>query len=193
MSFWSFGLILNFLTGIYQPCTWTLKPVYLFTIKWWNLSRNSEMSDKYSQRSPIKKADKPHGYQLFVALPTGLEPVTLCLTVRCSANWAMEAFCVSFLKKEIRQRSTLPGGRPPSTIDAIELNFCVRYGNRWFLNAIATGFFFKGTFSSFASQNPRFARPDFFRVLSFCTLKTKQCSLMFSVCSLILLNKPSGY
>ena len=47
------------------------------------------------------------------------------------------------LIKEIRQRSTLPGGRPPSTIDAIELNFCVRYGNRWFLNAIATGFFFK--------------------------------------------------
>ena len=60
------------------------------------------------------------------------------------------------LIKEIRQRSTLPGGRPPSTIDAIELNFCVRYGNRWFLNAIATGFFF-------------------LRLLV-CTLKTKQCS-----------------
>ena len=46
-----------------------------------------------------------------------------------------------FLKKEIiRQRSTLPGGHPPSTIDAIELNFCVRYGNRWVLNAITTGF-----------------------------------------------------
>ena len=44
-------------------------------------------------------------------------------------------------KKEIRQRSALPGGRPPSTIDAIELNFCVRYGNRWSLNAVATGFF----------------------------------------------------
>ena len=53
-------------------------------------------------------------------------------------------YCVSFLKKEIRQRSTLPGGHPPSTIDAIELNFCVRYGNRWFLKAIATGFFFFG-------------------------------------------------
>ena len=47
-----------------------------------------------------------------------------------------------FLKKEIiRQRSTLPGSHPPSTIDAIELNFCVRYGNRWILNAITTGFF----------------------------------------------------
>ena len=46
------------------------------------------------------------------------------------------------LKKEIiRQRSTLPGSHPPSTIDAIELNFCVRYGNRWILNAITTGFF----------------------------------------------------
>ena len=27
-----------------------------------------------------------------LALPTGLEPVTLWLTVRCSANWAMEEY-----------------------------------------------------------------------------------------------------
>src|SRR4029078_2479308 len=35
-------------------------------------------------------------------------------------------------------RATLPGGRPPSTIAAKELNFCVRYGNRCILFAIIT-------------------------------------------------------
>ena len=35
-------------------------------------------------------------------------------------------------------RATLPGGCPPSTIAAKELNFCVRYGNRWILFAIIT-------------------------------------------------------
>ena len=35
-------------------------------------------------------------------------------------------------------RATLPGGRPPSTIAAKELNFCVRYGNRCFPRAMGT-------------------------------------------------------
>ena len=35
-------------------------------------------------------------------------------------------------------RATLPGGCPPSTIAAKELNFCVRYGNRCILFAIIT-------------------------------------------------------
>ena len=35
-------------------------------------------------------------------------------------------------------RATLPGGRPPSTIAAKELNFCVRYGNRCIRFAIIT-------------------------------------------------------
>ena len=39
-----------------------------------------------------------------------------------------------------RQRPTLPGSHPPSTISAEELNFCVRNGNRWDLFAIVTGF-----------------------------------------------------
>ena len=40
---------------------------------------------------------------------------------------------------EIRQRPNLPGRVQPSTFGAIELNFCVRDGNRWVLNAITTG------------------------------------------------------
>ena len=40
-----------------------------------------------------------------------------------------------------RQRPTLPGGLPPSTISAEELNFRVRNGNGWILFAIITGYF----------------------------------------------------
>ena len=39
-----------------------------------------------------------------------------------------------------RQRPTLPGGLPPSTISAEELNFRVRNGNGWILFAIITGY-----------------------------------------------------
>ena len=39
-------------------------------------------------------------------------------------------------------RPTLPGGCPPSTISAQELNFCVRNGNRCILFAIITKFIF---------------------------------------------------
>ena len=38
-----------------------------------------------------------------------------------------------------RHRHILPGRVQPSTFCATELNFCVRYGNRWDLSAIDTG------------------------------------------------------
>ena len=38
----------------------------------------------------------------------------------------------------LRRRSTLPGRLQPSTIDVLRLNCCVRYGNRWIPQAIAT-------------------------------------------------------
>ena len=38
----------------------------------------------------------------------------------------------------MRQRSILPGRRQPSTFDVLGLNFCVRNGNRWDPQAIAT-------------------------------------------------------
>ena len=60
-----------------------------------------------------------------------------------------------------RQLSTLPGSRPPSTIDVKELNFRVRYGNGWILLAIITGF----------------------SLLKAYTLKTKQCFLILSFSS----------
>ena len=40
---------------------------------------------------------------------------------------------------EIRQRPILAVGVPTTTFGAIELNFCVRNGNRWILYAIITG------------------------------------------------------
>ena len=43
-----------------------------------------------------------------------------------------------FWVNEMRQLLILPGRVQPSTFSAIELNFCVRDGNRWILNAIAT-------------------------------------------------------
>ena len=36
--------------------------------------------------------------------------------------------------------SIFPGSHPPSIVDANELNFCVRDGNRWTLIAINTNF-----------------------------------------------------
>ena len=41
--------------------------------------------------------------------------------------------------KGIRQRPILPGRVQPSTFGTGELNFCVRYGNRWDLSVITTG------------------------------------------------------
>ncbi len=38
----------------------------------------------------------------------------------------------------MRRRSTLPGRYQPSTIDVLRLNCCVRDGNRWNPQAIAT-------------------------------------------------------
>ena len=98
-----------------------------------------------------------------MAPPAGLEPATLWLTVICSANWAIEEYCFVYKRKItsvifhsyllFRQLSTLPGSRPPSTIDVKELNFRVRHGNGWILLAIVTGSLY---------------------LLKVCTLKTKQ-------------------
>ena len=39
---------------------------------------------------------------------------------------------------ECRHLSIFPGSCPPSIVDANELNYCVRKGNRWTLVAIGT-------------------------------------------------------
>ena len=39
-----------------------------------------------------------------------------------------------------RRRAIFPGSCPPSIFAAVELNFCVRDGNRWDLNAIDTDY-----------------------------------------------------
>ena len=66
-----------------------------------------------------------------MAPPVGFEPTTYRLTAGCSTAELTR-------NTEMRQLLILPGRVQPSTFSAIELNFCVRDGNRWVLNAIAT-------------------------------------------------------
>ena len=47
----------------------------------------------------------------------------------------------------MRQRHYLPGRVQPSTSCAKELNFCVRYENRWDLFAIVTAMVYKRFFA----------------------------------------------
>ena len=63
-------------------------------------------------------------------------------------------FAFARLRYEIRQWPNLPGRVQPSTFGAVELNFCVRDGNRWILNAITTG---NGIYHWLLSVNIRFA------------------------------------
>ena len=46
---------------------------------------------------------------------------------------------LDFLLRGNRQRPILPGRVQPSTFGTGELNYCVRYGNRWDLSVITTG------------------------------------------------------
>ena len=56
------------------------------------------------------------------------------------------------------QRPTLTGGDPPTTLGAMELDFCVRNGNRYILHAIVT--------TLFSLRKP-------------CSLKTRQYPFLF--------------
>ena len=58
------------------------------------------------------------------------EQTTLRLTAECSA--------AELTRNKMWRWPILPSGRPLSTFGARELNFCVRYGNRWILSAIIT-------------------------------------------------------
>ena len=53
-----------------------------------------------------------------------------------------------------RQLPTLPGRSQPSTISVWRLNFCVRYGYRWFPPAIVTGNFLASASPSSPSLSP---------------------------------------
>ena len=69
---------------------------------------------------------------------TGIEPVREYKSRRILSPVRLP---VPPLRHTTWLRATLPGGRPPSTIAAKELNFCVRYGNRWTLIVINTNYF----------------------------------------------------
>ena len=72
-----------------------------------------------------------------MAPKVGLEPTTIRLTAECSTT---ELLRNSKIYKA-RQRPTLTGGEPPTTIGAEKLNFRVRYGNGCDLLAIVTRLF----------------------------------------------------
>ena len=72
-----------------------------------------------------------------VPLPNSSLPLSL-LTPKPQKREARRSLIQASLSG-FRQRPTLPGRVQPSTIGAEGLNFCVRYGNRWYPFAIITG------------------------------------------------------
>ena len=79
---------------------------------------------------------------VFMAPQVGLEPTTLRLTAECSAIELLRHIPAKRITPQdfgIRQRPSLPGGFPPSTLSVLRLNYCVRDGNRWDPQAIVTG------------------------------------------------------
>ena len=87
----------------------------------------------------VNKANKKRKRVVFYSLPrlapqVGLEPTTLRLTAACSTGWAIEDYLCWHLP-------IVPGRLQPSIFGTNELNFCVRYGNRWTLIVINTNYF----------------------------------------------------
>ena len=90
------------------------------------------------------KKDSRYNIYCLVAPPTGLEPVTSWLTVMRSTDWAMEEYIAKHPIGCIALSWHLPifpGRHQPSIFGTTELNFCVRYGNRWTLSVINTNYF----------------------------------------------------
>ena len=71
--------------------------------------------------------------------------------------------------KRIRQRPTLPGSYPPSTIGAGGLNYCVRNGNRCDPSAIATG----KLYSSLSAMRPLTTALPWMRIFEDLALEVK--------------------
>ena len=90
---------------------------------------------------PLRQVLRKNLLPNVLAPRVGLEPTAYRLTAGCSTielPWN-----ITWL------RLTLPGGCPPSTISAQELNFCVRNGNRCILLAIITTYFYTSTILTF--------------------------------------------
>ena len=75
-----------------------------------------------------------HSFSLRVRVWLDTEQCFVAFFKTKSTQLLLSAFCFGN-----RHRHTLPGRVQPSTICADELNFCVRYENRWDLIAIDTG------------------------------------------------------
>ena len=67
----------------------------------------------------------------FMAPLVGLEPTTYRLTAERSTNWAKEEFITW-------RQPIFSAGNPTNIFGTLELDFCVRYGNRYFLHVIIT-------------------------------------------------------
>ena len=106
---------------------------------------------------PLEENKKEFRYQInigtrFMAPQVGLEPTTLRLTAECSAIELLRnifsfslPLCSRAGKTSVppapcgsRQLPTLPSRSQLSTISVWRLNFCVRYGYRWFPFAFVT-------------------------------------------------------
>ena len=59
------------------------------------------------------------------------------------------------------QRLTFPGSFPPSIISDAELNFCVRYGDRWTLCSIVTNSSLRTLFAFFFPSSAILTLPSF--------------------------------
>ena len=81
----------------------------------------------------VFEIDRRFTRRSIVTPPTGLEPVTHGLTVRCSTCWAMEDYSCWHLP-------IFPDRHQSSIFGTIELNFRVRYGNGCTLNVINTNY-----------------------------------------------------
>ena len=76
-----------------------------------------------------------------------------------------------------RQRPILPGRVQPSTFGTGELNYCVRYGNRWDLSVITTG---KGSSTRF--DFPHFCFLSYEPGFNPCGLHPDNCTKSDSKC-----------
>ena len=135
----SYGPILERVKGI-EPSqlAWKARTLPLsYTRKYWWLIGESNPCHRRERAVswPLDQWATLFCFKFVLAPREGLEPSAYRLTAECSTielPWN-----ITWL------RLTLPGGCPPSTISAQELNFCVRNGNRCILLAIITTSFFR--------------------------------------------------
>ena len=88
--------------------------------------------------NPARVPPSPHPIALPCS-PSQLLAASIPSNPKTTKKREARRFLIQASLSGFRQRPTLPGRVQPSTIGAEGLNFCVRYGNRWYPFAIITG------------------------------------------------------